>query len=193
MKHFIVITALLGAAVFFSCSKTKNNKKPEVKNTDSVTNEIYLEAYGAFDTTNDLKGLGFYKSREIGGLRRNYADDKMLLWASKYSDGAYKIRYIGQNKLIDPVKVYFDGGAIGGETVTFYLNDSLKGQPIFEVYNESSKEVYKRIIASPDSCSITVYLGWVTQAFKVDTARVRNNYHYYLGKIDALNYEISED
>lgn len=194
MRHAKTLLACMAATLLFSCSKTENKKdtsKP--KNTDSVANEIFLEAWGAFDTTNDLKDVGFYKKREINGTGI-WPEDKMLLWASKASyNGAYKIRYIGKSRLIDPEKVYKDDGALGGEFFTFYLNDSLKGQPIFEVYNDSTKQIYKRIVASPDSCGVTVYLGWVTRPFKVDTARVRNNYHYFLDKISALNYEIAED
>lgn len=192
MKYAKTIVALALATTILSCSKTKDDKNPQVKKTDSVVNEIFLEAYGAFDTTNDLKEVGFYKKREINGVGI-WPEDKMLLWASKSTVATIKLRYIGKNKLIDPKKVYFDGGKIGGETFTFYLNDSLKGQPVFEAYNSTTNEVYRRFVASSDSCGVTVYLGWVTAPFKVDTNRVRNNYHYYLGKIDALTYEISED
>ncbi|GAA4457939.1 hypothetical protein [Rurimicrobium arvi] len=194
MQHTKTLMACMAATMLFSCTKPENKKidiKP--KSLDSVANEVVLEAWNAFDTTNDLKDVGFYKKREINGIGM-WPEDKMLLWASKASyNGPYKIRYIGKARLIDPQKVYKDDGPLGGEFFTFYLNDSLKGQPIFEVYNDSTKQVYKRIVASPDSCGVTIYLGWVTNPIKVDTGRVRNNYHYFLSKIEALNYEITED
>lgn len=182
MKEKILYLAILILSAA-SCSKDKNESDNPNNSNDPVTT---IEMSGEFTVTKFyMGGLSLFSADRYldefnASERKNITSQKYFLNepVKQYAllranmSGTYGLRYVGNCKLIDPIKFYY----ASGEIAMYALNDSLLGKPVFEIYELATNKVYQRYIASKDSCAVEIYRGALATG-DIDTPAYRNVYN----------------
>ncbi len=171
----------LVAAILASCSKSDGGggTTPPETLIDTV-GKVWLvpvnEAQG-YDTT------GNYVATYQFGKYSGYST--LAYYIASNSSGTHKIRYVGTESLFHPDSVNSRGGTL----IEFRINPNLKGKALFEVYNISSGQIYKRYIASKDSVRIIASFS-IVDNYSVPNKKIGEAMLYYINtkQNDLIHY-----
>jgi hypothetical protein len=190
MKQYMLFLSGI-ALCMASCTKRSGDKGdgPADPLKDSVVNVISFTGADEPTPYDAIRSVSFLKYKEISSGKIN-AGDCNLLFLEKTYYYPYKVRFLDSRALMHPTKVYYAGAGSGNIVVRFAINDSLKGKPVMEVYDEDARRVYRRFIADKDSCAIEVFAGWLGNASPLDTAAVRSRYEHLLKGLDTTYFEL---
>lgn len=172
------------ALLMCACENKEQNADPAPdEQIDFSVARVYIEPFGTLEDTtgNRIRVYSFYDKVAYGGMVGQFT-----LFVSERSK--YFVRYVGQKPLLGSLMKPI-GDKIGDNTAYFYINDELKGKPLFEVYRLSDKKLYKRYLASADTATIAVTYGVFNTPLATES-RIKAFTEYYLQKkqTDDLTY-----
>jgi hypothetical protein len=172
------------AAILAACSKSDSGGTTPPESLTDTVGMVWLvpvnEAQG-YDTSGNY--IATYDFSKGGGY------STLAYYIASNSSGTHRIRYAGTESLFHPDSVIGRGGSL----IDFKINPNLKGKPLFEVYNISSGQIYKRYVASKDSVKIRASFS-VFDNYSVPNKKIGEAMLYYINvkQNDGIWYRKSQ-